>query len=398
MPHTFTRQELYDLVWTRPVRKLAEEFGLSDVGLAKACKKANIPRPPRGYWAKLTAGKSVTRRELPARGPGMSDKVCIGRRVDRYYSTPTKDEILNSDPEPPVFGNKIADVAELVRNMVPRVTVPRLPEKAHPQIHRLLDEEEERVQKQSSSEYVPTWERPIFDDRFEKRRLRVLNAIVEALQRAGMRPYVKGREGRDLYVSINDTAVTYTLDSASQKHEPVYWSPIETRGSSNSLRLVIKHIESCTELQSVWEDTDGSKLEKHLTDIVVTLITAGELSYRQDMHSGYRWRIERKARLLAEIRREKEEAERKERERVAAEQRARLEKLRADARGLRESEDIRKFVARVLELGCEGEIPLTEREVEKWGTWALAQADQIDPIRSGRFIEGMQQTTTDSET
>ena len=162
----------------RPIRKLAEEFGLSDVGLAKACKKANIPRPPRGYWAKHTAGKSVTRQELPARGPGMSDKVCIGRRADRYYSTPTKDKILNSDPEPPVFENDISDVAEHVREMVPRVTVPRLPEKAHPHIRRLLDEEEERVRKQSDSDYAPSWERPIFDDKFERRRLRVLNAIV----------------------------------------------------------------------------------------------------------------------------------------------------------------------------------------------------------------------------
>jgi hypothetical protein len=31
----FTRQELYDLVWTTAIVKLAKEFGLSDVGLRK---------------------------------------------------------------------------------------------------------------------------------------------------------------------------------------------------------------------------------------------------------------------------------------------------------------------------------------------------------------------------
>jgi hypothetical protein len=35
------------------------------VGLAKACKRHGIPRPPRGYWAKLEAGKRVDKPKLP---------------------------------------------------------------------------------------------------------------------------------------------------------------------------------------------------------------------------------------------------------------------------------------------------------------------------------------------
>lgn len=55
----FTRRELYDLVWSKPILKLAEEFGLSDRGLAKKCDRHRVPCPPRGYWAKLAAGKKV---------------------------------------------------------------------------------------------------------------------------------------------------------------------------------------------------------------------------------------------------------------------------------------------------------------------------------------------------
>lgn len=44
------RKELYQRVWSEPVTKLAKEFGLSDVGFAKLCKRNEIPRPPRGYW------------------------------------------------------------------------------------------------------------------------------------------------------------------------------------------------------------------------------------------------------------------------------------------------------------------------------------------------------------
>jgi hypothetical protein len=40
-----TRQELFDLVWTTPMTKLAARFGVSDVALAKTCAKYGIPRP-----------------------------------------------------------------------------------------------------------------------------------------------------------------------------------------------------------------------------------------------------------------------------------------------------------------------------------------------------------------
>ncbi len=44
---------------------LAKQYGLSDVGLAKICKKYGISRPPRGYWAMKTAGYNVKRLPLP---------------------------------------------------------------------------------------------------------------------------------------------------------------------------------------------------------------------------------------------------------------------------------------------------------------------------------------------
>lgn len=43
-----TREELYEKVWNTPMQKLAMEFGLSDVGLAKLCKRHQIPVPGRG--------------------------------------------------------------------------------------------------------------------------------------------------------------------------------------------------------------------------------------------------------------------------------------------------------------------------------------------------------------
>lgn len=59
------RSELYARCWNKPTSAVATELGISDRGLAKLCKRFDIPVPPRGYWAKLRAGKSVVRTSLP---------------------------------------------------------------------------------------------------------------------------------------------------------------------------------------------------------------------------------------------------------------------------------------------------------------------------------------------
>lgn len=75
MSHKFTRLELYELVWSEPLRKLAKQFGISDVAIAKRCRKSNIPLPGLGYWAKKEAGKKVFQAPFPPRGLGQSDVI-----------------------------------------------------------------------------------------------------------------------------------------------------------------------------------------------------------------------------------------------------------------------------------------------------------------------------------
>lgn len=60
-----TRSELYTLVWSKPSSNLAHELGCSDSWIKSVCKVHDIPTPPRGYWAKLGAGKLVAKAPLP---------------------------------------------------------------------------------------------------------------------------------------------------------------------------------------------------------------------------------------------------------------------------------------------------------------------------------------------
>jgi hypothetical protein len=61
-----SRKELYEIVWSKPMTTLAKEYGISDVGLAKICRRHQVPLPPRGYWAKLAAGIHVQKTHLQA--------------------------------------------------------------------------------------------------------------------------------------------------------------------------------------------------------------------------------------------------------------------------------------------------------------------------------------------
>jgi hypothetical protein len=62
----YDREELYRKVWEQPILKVAAEYGVSDVALAKSCRKLSIPVPGRGHWAKLAHGyKGATKAPLP---------------------------------------------------------------------------------------------------------------------------------------------------------------------------------------------------------------------------------------------------------------------------------------------------------------------------------------------
>jgi hypothetical protein len=74
-----TRKELYERVWSTPMRTLALEFGISDVGLAKLCRRHEIPLPGRGYWARLQFGQKPERISLSAMADPRLESIPIFR-------------------------------------------------------------------------------------------------------------------------------------------------------------------------------------------------------------------------------------------------------------------------------------------------------------------------------
>lgn len=189
MPHKFTRQALYALVWSEPMRTLAGKYGISDRGLAKACAASKIPLPERGYWNKLQAGHKVSQRPLPPRGLGQSDEITIGRSSYWYYSESDIDVLNNPSSAPPVFEEDIETVRARVAVMVNKAPLPKKTgSRTHHLIEKVVETDRVRSQKEQSTWGSASWAAPVFGTRFEIRRLNILNGLFLCLGFCGMRP------------------------------------------------------------------------------------------------------------------------------------------------------------------------------------------------------------------
>jgi hypothetical protein len=367
-----TRQLLYDLVWAKPVRDIAHELGLSDVGLKKICARADIPVPQRGYWAKHAAGKSVIKPALPPRAPGRSD-FAYGDNAPRHRWPPDPVADL-ADPEPiePVFDELIESVEARVRRSIGKVAMIRSLEAAHPTIKRLLDKDEERRSKGEGRSYY--WDQPLFESPFEQRRLKLLNSIFVGAMRMGAKPWISGKPARSIGVQVGAQNVSFSLDHPKAKK--TRWDEEQVHGGKvDTLKLEIYRFAG-GERKAAWIDEPGAGLETQLTDIVVSLIMAGEIQYRASALGAYRHALDLRVKAREELERRRIEAEQKERERLAEIERRRRDQLLSYARDLRDANDIRALVASVEQRARDQH----DDGFADWAAWAHGVADRLDPL------------------
>jgi len=78
--YRLTRQQLYDLAWSRPLSALAKEFGITANALAKICDRLLVPHPPRGHWTSATRARNAPRPPLPPAPEDCPKDVTISRQ------------------------------------------------------------------------------------------------------------------------------------------------------------------------------------------------------------------------------------------------------------------------------------------------------------------------------
>jgi hypothetical protein len=375
----FSRKELYDLVWSRPGRELAKEIGVSDVALSKACRKANIPRPGLGYWARKAFGKPVVQVALPPRGLGQSDEVRIGGRSWWYeHERETDEEIVQSPiPPAPTFPTDLGEVTKTAQAMIGRVRVPRGgPDRRHPIIRDLLEEEERRRERQKASAY--SWDAPRFDSPMDQRRIRIFNALFIALDRCGCRPWLHAKEKLEGGVQVGAQRVAFALEPIPSSRRINAAKP--SRVPRERLKLEISWWRLDPGIQLCWEDSEDAPLEKRLTEVGVGLLIAGEWSYRVNLEHRHQWRVERKRELQKQIEEARREAERQELERLRRIEEKRRKDLYDDVAAWKQAADIRSYANAVAADCRQAEDAATRERLRAWAAWALLEADRLDPM------------------
>ncbi len=107
-----TREKLYELVWAAPMTKVAEKFDVSGSYLARVCAVLRVPRPERGYWAKLAVGKAPKQPALPESQPG--DPV-IWSRTDEFPAPSVPKPRPVSSPRVPRLPRPVTGTHGLIR-------------------------------------------------------------------------------------------------------------------------------------------------------------------------------------------------------------------------------------------------------------------------------------------
>jgi hypothetical protein len=382
-----TREELYEQVWSQPMRTLAASMAISDVALAKRCKAANVPVPPRGWWAKKEAGKAAKVEPLPPL------PFALANYFPAYEDVPKGRDFDQSDgekvaalPERPVFRD-LAHVQAEIRAAVKSIKVPAALTTPHPIVARLLKQDAERKPASSSTYSFSTYGGPKFSTPVQQRRLRVLSCILTELARLGCKASGSTHAGERFSVSVGGfwTYIFLHVDVESAAYS--YRSQRSSkRTAPERLRFAIVDHDDRTPAKKTWRE-DKVPLDQQVTEIIQGVLLQVEEDAREWALLRYKWRCEDHERSIreAKLAAEKAEADRIAREAAAAA--ARIEALISGADALERSARIRRYVAAV-RASYSGD-QKAPNELDDWTSWALAEADRIDPVVNRRFVEDL---------
>lgn len=377
-----SRKQLFDLVWSEPMKNLSVRFGISDVGLKKVCLRAAIPTPDRGYWAKRESGKGTNPPALSERPPGMDDEVVVAGGRNYWYQNWDRADLRAPLPPPPEFPEPIEAVRERIAKVIGKLSVPREIRDCHPAVDRLLKQDDIRREKRLATSYPTPWHEPQFDSPFERRRLRILNTLFLAAERMNGKPCV-GRDADSVHLTFFQQHVRIKLSRCKQR---THGAP--QRLNDPRLSVAILNGLGSEQARITWEDDDTGKLETRITEIVVEVVLTAEVQHREGATRHYQWLVERKGELEEEERKRKLEAERVAIQRQKRLEQARVDRLLDDAAAFQQAGAIRKYVETIRIARSSGSDPVTE-DLERWSQWALAQADRIDPIVGDKFLAAM---------
>lgn len=350
----FSRQELYDLVWSKPMTTLAKEYNISDNGLRKICKKLNIPLPDLGHWQKIQYGKKVIIIPLPKDFKG-EETVILNER---------KEETDNGN-------NIISEYHKLLKNITEDNSLSfNVPDKlANPDkliIEAKNDFDSQKHEKHAIYRGIMSTSSGIISisvaPKNINRALRIMDKIIKLLKLRGHNVIVKGNttyavvKGEEIKIRLREK-----LKRIITKHEIYSWN------NADYIPTDILSFKIDEYPEKEFNDSDNQKLEEQLPKILTKLELVSE-KLKKDREEREIWHREYRKKIEAE------EAIKK-RKTTEIEN---FKKLLDDSERWKKAVDLRNYIKQI-ENNAIKENKFSE-ELSNWIKWASDKADWYDPL------------------
>jgi len=375
------RTQLYEQVWKQPMSKLARTYGISDVALAKVCRRLKIPLPGRGYWA-----KPVYRRPKRPPLPAVPDMPRISRPIRRK---------LNSENAvPAVVPMSDAKQAELA-------LIQRLEKFEIGSLDPLASEPDALVKRtcralaRGSTDgrkvLCPRAGDTCVDVRVSKqsldRALGILDRLLAILRAEGLSVTVASNGRESTRVQILNQEVRFGLLERVRQFRPDTETKSTNRFTSIFDRppmeyeptgeLCFQIWNSCQNVRRGWHDTKHQTLEQMVYKFVAGMVRVAQ----RERHEAEQRRID------AERHRQEEVFRRKHLEELALlkgqieGEELRVRRLEEAASNWIRAKHIRDYVIALIEYKTkQGHKLVPKSALAKWALWAMEQADRLDPL------------------
>ncbi|HVO60837.1 MAG TPA: hypothetical protein VMT53_07870 [Terriglobales bacterium] len=375
------RTHLYEQVWQQPVSKLARTYGISDVALAKVCRRLKVPLPARGYWA-----KPLHRR--PKRPPLQA--MSAAPRLRRPTRAQSKTETLSPITEG-VSESERAELAIVTRLESCRAET-RGPEALEPDV---LVTRTRRALSRGTTDgrkiLRPRAGSTCLDVRVSKqtldRALGVFDKLLATLRAEGFPVKVGGTGGQLTSVQILGQGIRIGLlenvrriqlpnPSKPTDYFSSYYSRAAVRYEPTG-DLYLQVWNSCRNVRKSWRDGKHQRLERVLHKVVAGMVRVAQAERREAemmRRAAELYRIEEEFR-------QKRQAELVFLKGLIESEERRVRRLEEAAENWVRAKRIREYViAFVRSKMVEGQQLVHGSALGKWAIWAMDQADRLDPL------------------
>jgi hypothetical protein len=359
-----SRIELYQKVWATPRTQLAKEFGISDVAIAKRCKKLNIPQPPLGYWAKFQAGKKLKRAPLP----------------------PTEEEVFEQEAKKKPKMRKLALLEEACREPLIAEFMAAL--------KKSKNKWEQRIRLREVALPETTVSPALIE-----RSVQAFHFILVETESVGI-PFRKSRSSYDggifrighdqLYFEMEEEMVNATDRTSAPKRQHIYSTYDNHLAPSGKLSFKIKDNRYGAQTQKSWSEGKDGKLE----DVLIQVITGIRHYFIDVKHKRAQEAIDRERHRLEQEERQREylryqvrREDRDERDEHAKALRKIIRERREDlfkaAEWWRMHQVLESYIADCQQKWMAAQDGQLNPEQTRWIAWAKATSVELSPAARG---------------